>query len=39
MKNKLIENRKSSGSSFAKPTKNAKLLWVYNMNNNKLVNI
>ena len=38
MKNKLIENRKSSGSSFAKPTKNAKLLWVYNMNNNKLVN-
>ena len=37
MKNKLIENRKSSGSSFAKPTKNAKLLWVYNVNN-KLVN-
>ena len=41
MKNKLMprgENRISSGSSFAKPTKNAKLLWVYNMNNNKLVN-
>ena len=38
MKNNLIENRISSGSSFAKPTKNAKLLWVYNVNNNKLVN-
>ena len=28
----------SSGSSFAKPNKNAKLLWVYNVNNNKLLN-
>ena len=37
MKNNLIENRISSSSSFAKPTKNAKLLWVYNVNN-KLVN-
>lgn len=38
MKNKLIENRTSSASSFAKPTQNAKLLWVYNVNNQKLVN-
>ena len=35
MKNNLLKNR---GTSFAKPTKNAKLLWVYIVNKNKLVN-
>jgi hypothetical protein len=38
MKNKLTENKLSLASSFAKPTRNAKLLWVYTINDNSLVN-
>ena len=39
MKNKIIENRISFASSFAKPTKNAKEVWVYNIKDKSLVNL
>lgn len=38
MINKLIKNRILSPSSYAKPTKNAKLIWIYKINTNNLVN-